>query len=131
MRAEHNGQLNMAQMEKISIHRRSGGNKMSGKENEGSFAAYEQATLEVPNGNSGIEAEQKPKQNRGERGFAAMDASLQKEIARKGGAAVSKDREHMAEIGRKGGEAVSKDREHMSNIGRKGGKAGGESRSAS
>jgi hypothetical protein len=55
-----------------------------------------------------------------------MDPALQKEIARKGGAAVSKDREHMASIGRKGGEAVSKDREHMSEIGRKGGKAGGE-----
>jgi general stress protein YciG len=103
---------------------------MSGKEKEGGIAAFEQANQEVPNGSSGIEAEQKPKQSRGERGFAAMNPSLQKEIARKGGAAVSKDREHMAEIGRKGGEAVSKDREHMSNIGRKGGKAGGETRSA-
>lgn len=73
--------------------------------------------------------EKKGRQNHGERGFAAMDSSLQKEIARKGGEAVSRDREHMAEIGRKGGEAVSKNREHMSEIGRKGGKAGGESRS--
>ena len=33
------------------------------------------------------------------------DPSEQREIARKGGEAVSEDREHMAEIGRKGGEA--------------------------
>ena len=39
------------------------------------------------------------------RGFASMDPEKQREIARKGGAAVSQNREHMAEIGRKGGEA--------------------------
>lgn len=44
-------------------------------------------------------------------------------IGRKGGEAVSRNREHMAEIGRKGGEAVSKDREHMANIGQKGGRS--------
>ncbi|MFA9288680.1 MAG: KGG domain-containing protein [Weeksellaceae bacterium] len=38
------------------------------------------------------------------RGFGAMDAKQQREIARKGGVAVSQDREHMSEIGRKGGE---------------------------
>lgn len=38
------------------------------------------------------------------RGFAAMDPEVQREIARKGGEAVSRNREHMAEIGRKGGE---------------------------
>jgi hypothetical protein len=32
----------------------------------------------------------------------------------------------MAQIGRKGGEAVSGDREHMAQIGRKGGEARGE-----
>lgn len=57
------------------------------------------------------------------RGFAAMDAQKQKEIARKGGEAVSRNRQHMAEIGREGGEAVSKDRRHMAEIGREGGKA--------
>jgi len=41
----------------------------------------------------------------GERGFAAMDPKQQREIASKGGKAVSADREHMAQIGRKGGEA--------------------------
>jgi uncharacterized protein len=38
------------------------------------------------------------------RGFASMDKELQREIARKGGQAVSQNRQHMAEIGRKGGE---------------------------
>ena len=56
-----------------------------------------------------------------------MDPKKQRDIASKGGKAVSSNREHMAEIGRKGGESVSKDREHMAEIGRKGGKAGGRS----
>src|SRR5215217_6558937 len=84
------------------------------------------------------------------RGFAAMDQEKQREIAskggraahakgtaheftpdeareagRKGGEAVSRNRDHMANIGRKGGEAVSRDREHMANIGRKGGESSG------
>jgi general stress protein YciG len=37
------------------------------------------------------------------RGFAAMDDQKQREIASKGGKAVSRNRDHMAEIGRKGG----------------------------
>ena len=40
-----------------------------------------------------------------QRGFAAMDGAKQREIARKGGEAVSKDRKHMAEIGARGGRA--------------------------
>lgn len=43
------------------------------------------------------------------------------EASRKGGQAVSVNRQHMAEIGRKGGQAVSRDREHMARIGEKGG----------
>lgn len=50
------------------------------------------------------------------------------EAARKGGLAVSRDRQHMAEIGRKGGKAVSKNRQHMAEIGEKGGAARGERR---
>ena len=38
------------------------------------------------------------------RGFAAMGAEQRREIARKGGETVSRNREHMAQIGRKGGE---------------------------
>jgi uncharacterized protein len=85
------------------------------------------------------------------RGFASMDEAKQREIAsmggkaahqkgtahefssdeareagRKGGEAVSQDREHMARIGRRGGEAVSQDREHMAQIGRKGGESTGD-----
>lgn len=81
-----------------------------------------------------------------QRGFAAMDEERRREIARKGGkaahekgtahefspeeareagkkggAAVSRDRQHMADIGRKGGAAVSENRQHMAEIGRKGG----------
>ena len=59
----------------------------------------------------------------GARGTAAMDQATRKEVARKGGLAVSRNRQHMAEIGRKGGQAVSKNREHMAKIGRKGGAA--------
>ena len=60
---------------------------------------------------------------RGARGTAAMDPSTRREVARKGGIAVSKNKNHMAEIGRKGGQSVSKNREHMARIGRKGGAA--------
>ena len=46
----------------------------------------------------------KENKNRSSRkGFASMDPEKRREIARKGGKAVSQDREHMAEIGRKGG----------------------------
>src|SRR5438046_7577846 len=63
------------------------------------------------------------------RGFASMDDEKQREIASKGGrAAHAKGTAHeftpeeAREAGRKGGEAVSRDREHMAEIGREGGK---------
>lgn len=59
----------------------------------------------------------------GARGTAAMDPTTRREVARKGGLAVSRNRQHMSEIGRKGGQSVSKNREHMAKIGRKGGAA--------
>ncbi len=62
------------------------------------------------------------------RGFAAMTSDQQRQIASKGGEAVSKNKEHMAEIGKKGGEVVSQNRKHMSEIGRKGGEASKASR---
>lgn len=49
-------------------------------------------------------------------------------IGRRGGEAVSRDREHMSKIGRKGGETVSRDRQHMSQIGREGGESRGGSK---
>jgi general stress protein YciG len=64
------------------------------------------------------------------RGFASMDVSKQREIARKGGKAahaLGRAHEFNADearaAGRKGGEAVSRDREHMAAIGRAGGRA--------
>jgi general stress protein YciG len=57
------------------------------------------------------------------RGLASADPKTRAEVARKGGEAVSRNREHMAAIGRKGGQTVSQDRQHMSQIGRKGGEA--------
>ena len=64
------------------------------------------------------------------RGFAAMDTQKQREIASKGGRAAHQSgraheftSEEAREAGRKGGEAVSRNREHMARIGREGGEA--------
>jgi general stress protein YciG len=57
------------------------------------------------------------------RGLASADPKTRIEVVRKGGEAISKNREHMAMIGRKGGQTVSQDRKHMAEIGRKGGEA--------
>ena len=66
---------------------------------------------------------------RSNRGFASMDREKQKEIASKGGkAAHAKGTAHefdsgeAREAGRKGGVAVSRNRDHMAAIGREGGK---------
>lgn len=62
------------------------------------------------------------------RGFAAMDPQQQRQLASQGGrAAQERGTAHhftsaeAREAGRKGGTAVSRDRDHMSRIGRKGG----------
>jgi general stress protein YciG len=72
------------------------------------------------------------------RGFASMNREKQKEIASKGGkAAHAQGRAHeftadeARSAGRKGGEAVSKNREHMAQIGRAGGQARGRNRAIS
>jgi general stress protein YciG len=44
------------------------------------------------------------RQRKSRRGFAAMSPEQQREIARKGGLTVSRNRRHMADIGRVGGE---------------------------
>lgn len=66
------------------------------------------------------------------RGFAAMDREKQRQIASMGGRAAHEKgtaheftSEEAREAGRKGGEAVSQDREHMAAIGRKGGESRG------
>jgi general stress protein YciG len=76
-----------------------------------------------------------PQRTRSNRGFASMDREKQKEIASKGGkAAHAKGTAHefdsgeAREAGRKGGVAVSRNREHMAAIGRRGGEARGHSR---
>lgn len=70
---------------------------------------------------------------RKKRGFAAMNAQRQREIARLGGKAAHQRRraheftpEEARQAGRKGGQAVSRDRAHMSAIGRRGGQARGK-----
>ena len=71
-----------------------------------------------------------PNERKSKRGFAAMDANKQREIASKGGRAAHEKGtaheftpEEAREAGRKGGEAVSQNREHMAAIGRKGGES--------
>ncbi|GHH46608.1 MULTISPECIES: KGG domain-containing protein [Gammaproteobacteria] len=64
------------------------------------------------------------------RGFASMDEEKQREIASKGGKAAHAsgnahefDSREASEAGRKGGQAVSQNREHMAAIGSKGGRS--------
>jgi general stress protein YciG len=71
------------------------------------------------------------------RGFATMDTDRQREIASKGGkAAHARGSAHeftadeARDAGRKGGAAVSQNREHMAAIGRAGGLARGRNRAA-
>jgi uncharacterized protein len=69
-----------------------------------------------------------PKKGTSNRGFASMDPQRQREIASAGGRAAHAlgvahefTSEEARAAGRKGGEAVSRDREHMRQIGKKGG----------
>ena len=73
-------------------------------------------------------ANQNQNQGTSNRGFASMDEDKQREIAAKGGRAAHESgnahefsSEEAREAGRKGGEAVSQDRQHMADIGRQGG----------
>jgi general stress protein YciG len=86
-------------------------------------------------GNSNSGSTNGQARTRSNRGFASMDREKQKEIASKGGrAAHAKGTAHefdsgeAREAGRKGGVAVSRNREHMAAIGRRGGEARGQSR---
>jgi len=70
-----------------------------------------------------------PRSGTSRRGFASMNREKQREIASKGGkAAHAKGTAHeftpdeARQAGRKGGLAVSQNREHMAAIGRQGGK---------
>ncbi|AKC81503.1 stress-induced protein [Xanthomonas arboricola] len=64
------------------------------------------------------------------RGFATMSVEARLELASRGGRAAQASgnahrfsSERAVEAGRKGGQAVSQDKEHMSRIGKKGGSA--------
>lgn len=64
------------------------------------------------------------------RGFATMSVEARLELSSRGGRAVQASgnayrfsSERAVEAGRKGGQAVSQDKEHMSRIGSKGGRA--------
>lgn len=71
---------------------------------------------QIPGGNESEGSNRnKDKPRTSARGFASMDPEQQRQIARKGGEAVSSNRQHMAEIGRKGGEASGGGRGNNSN----------------
>lgn len=85
------------------------------------------------NGDSDSATSGRARTGRSNRGFASMDRSKQREIASKGGrAAHAKGTAHefnsneARDAGRKGGVAVSRNREHMAAIGRRGGEARGQ-----
>ena len=87
-------------------------------------------------GNGSQQSGQGQARSRSNRGFASMDREKQREIASKGGrAAHAKGTAHefdsgeAPDAGRKGGGAVSRNREHLAAIGRRGGEARGHSRS--
>ena len=96
----------------------------------GSQSAQSGAGANSGNGNNGGATSVSRKSARG---FASMDQEKQKEIASKGGrAAHAKGTAHEFDssearaAGRKGGMAVSRNREHMAAIGRRGGEARGQ-----
>jgi len=87
------------------------------------------------NGSQGGNSGSGQSRSRSNRGFASMDRGKQREIASKGGKAAHAkgtahefDSSEAREAGRKGGVAVSRNREHMAAIGRRGGEARGQSR---
>jgi len=101
----------------------------------GSQSSPDSARQGVPQGAGSASSTNGQSRTRSNRGFASMDRDKQKEIASKGGrAAHAKGTAHefdsgeAREAGRKGGVAVSRNREHMAAIGRRGGEARGQSR---
>lgn len=104
-----------------------------GNEDETMASSDRERQREVSNeGNRGHSGNSRSRSNRG---FASMDPGKQKEIASKGGRAAHAkgtahefDSNEAREAGRKGGMAVSRNREHMAMIGRRGGEARGHAR---
>ena len=108
------------------------------EQNDGRFdaAADRERPREVANESRGASGgSTRARGGRSNRGFASMDPNKQREIASKGGrAAHAKGTAHefnsdeARDAGRKGGQAVSRNREHMAAIGRRGGEARGNAR---
>jgi len=119
-RAPHSGEVDQAPHSEQRGFAAMDGSKQRQIASKGGKAAHEKGTAH----------EFTPEEARlaGKKGGEAVSKNRQHmaEIGRKGGERVSQDRDHMAQIGRKGGEAVSGDRDHMAQIGRKGGEARGE-----
>jgi general stress protein YciG len=99
--------------------------------------AHEQINHRQNEGTDTPRAELASTSKKSNRGFASMDRSKQREIASKGGrAAHEKGTAHQftpdeaRQAGRKGGGAVSQDRQHMAEIGRIGGQARGRKQKA-
>ncbi|MGN6178642.1 MAG: KGG domain-containing protein [Mucilaginibacter sp.] len=86
----------------MATHQKTGNEEREQKNNRGS---QQEGGSHHDNNRNRQESQNHSNNSHGShRGFAAMNDEQQREIASKGGKAVSKDREHMAEIGRKGGE---------------------------
>jgi general stress protein YciG len=99
--------------------------------------AHEQINHGQNGGDDAPRADLATPSKKSNRGFASMDRSKQREIASKGGrAAHEKGTAHQftpdeaRQAGRKGGGAVSQDRQHMAEIGRIGGQARGRKQRA-
>jgi uncharacterized protein len=107
-----------------------------GSEDETMHSSDRERQREVSNdGNRNNGPQSGNARSRSNRGFASMDPGKQKEIASKGGRAAHAkgtahefDSNEAREAGRKGGVAVSRNRDHMAMIGRRGGEARGHSR---
>ena len=105
----------------------------SDRERQRDVSSEPDRTVSSPIGASAIGGGSSNGGRKSARGFASMDQSKQKEIASKGGrAAHAKGTAHEFDsgearaAGRKGGMAVSRNREHMAAIGRRGGEARGQ-----
>ncbi|SFD50326.1 hypothetical protein SAMN05518672_102208 [Chitinophaga sp. CF118] len=100
------------------------------QEREHSNESQNQHSSTTPGHKSQSDSKEEPANRKDKRGFASMDAQLQKQIASKGGRAAHAqgvahefNSTEAREAGRKGGVAVSRNRQHMAEIGKKGGEA--------
>ena len=93
-RSSSRGRMNQDYDEEQSPRGRSSARGRGAQARRGGGAQTARRTAETRTG----------RQKKSRRGFAAMSPEQQREIARKGGLTVSRNRRHMADIGRVGGE---------------------------